>query len=215
MGRSIAMQDWPQLLALVDQALDVPTPQRPGWLRRLKLPSPLEQALHELLNERRRLERTDFLAALPALACPAPAEQGLSSPFDAGAQIGPWRLLRPVGQGGMSVVWLAERSDGLMPCPVAVKLPHAGPGQELLARRLLRERRILGVLEHPNIARLIDLGVADCHTPYLAMEFVQGENLLAYADRARLDVSQRLSLFDQVLRAVDNAHVHNVLHRDL
>lgn len=215
MGRSIAMHDWPRLLTLVDQALDLPAPQRPGWLRRLKLPSPLEQALHDLLNERRRLERTDFLAALPALPCAGPADDCLSSPFDVGTRIGPWRLLRPLGQGGMSVVWLAERSDGLMRCPVAVKLPHTGPGQDLLARRLLRESRILGVLEHPNIARLIDLGVADCRTPYLAMEYVQGESLLVYADQRRLDLSQRLSLFDQVLRAVQHAHNQNVLHRDL
>ena len=215
MGRSIAMQDWPRLLALVDLSLDVPAPQRPGWLRRLKLPLPLEQALHELLNQRRRLERTDFMAALPALVCPGPAEEGRPDAFDVGARIGPWRLLRPLGQGGMSVVWLAERSDGLIRCPVAVKLPHTGPGQELLSRRLLRESRILGVLEHVNIARLIDVGVADCRTPYLAMEYVQGESLLVYADRHRLDLARRLILFDQVLGAVQHAHDQNVLHRDL
>ncbi len=215
MGRSIALHDWPRLLALVDQALDLTAAQRSHWLRRLKLPAPLEQALLELLDQRRKLEGSDFLSALPALASTDPRPDCLTSPFDVGTRIGPWRLLRPLGQGGMSVVWLAERSDGLMRCPVAVKLPHAGPGQELLARRLLRERRILGLLEHPNIARLIDLGVADCRTPYLAMEYVRGETLLAHADTRRLDLVRRLGLFDQVLDAVAYAHDRGVLHRDL
>lgn len=215
MGRSIVLHDWPRLLALVDQALDLPAAQRAAWVQRLGLASPLQQALLDLLDQRRRLESSDFLAALPALPCADPAPNCLTSPFDVGARIGPWRLLRPLGQGGMSVVWLAERSDGLMRCPVAVKLPHTGPGQELLARRLLRERLFLGLLEHPNIARLIDLGVADCRTPYLVMEYVQGETLLAYADRGRLDLAQRLGLFDQVLDAVAYAHGQGVLHRDL
>lgn len=215
MGRSIALHDWPRLLALVDQALDLTAAQRSHWLRRLKLPAPLEQALLDLLDQRRKLEGSDFLSALPALACNEPPPDCLTSPFDVGTRIGPWRLLRPLGQGGMSVVWLAERSDGLMRCPVAVKLPHTGPGQELLARRLLRERRILGQLEHPNIARLIDLGVADCRTPYLAMEYVRGDTLQAHADTHRLDLLQRLGLFDQVLDAVAHAHDRAVLHRDL
>ena len=215
MDRSIALHDWPRLLALVDQALDLPAAQRTPWLRRLKLPLPLQQALLDLLDQRRRLEGNDFLAALPALACTDPASGCLTSPFEVGTRVGPWRLVRPLGQGGMSVVWLAERSDGLMRCPVAVKLPHTGPGQDLLARRLLRERRILGLLEHPNIARLIDLGVADGRTPYLALEYVQGETLLRHADTRRMDLVQRLGLFDQVLDAVAYAHGLGVLHRDL
>lgn len=215
MSRAIALQDWPQLLALLGQALDLPATKRADWQRRQRLPTLLEQSLGALLDERSRLDESAFLSALPALP-PAPPEADPPADLsDAGARIGPWRLLRPLGQGGMSVVWLAERADGLMACPVAVKLPHPGSGQALLARRLRRERHILGLLEHPNIARLIDIGTADSGTPYLVMEFVQGKNLLDHADQQRLSLTQRLALFDQVLRAVQFAHERRVLHRDL
>ena len=137
------------------------------------------------------------------------------APSPPGALIGPWRLLRELGQGGMSVVWLAARADGHMERQVALKLPHAGPGHELLARRLLRERSILASLEHPHIARLYEVGMTDGGTPYLVMEHVQGDDLLAYADAHRLGITQRIPLFQQVLRAVQYAHGKLVLHRDL
>jgi serine/threonine protein kinase len=213
MKAPIAAADWPRLLDLVEQALDVPQLQREFWLRRLHLPEALNTALRDLLHERAALEGDDFLTQLPSFIDPA---HGVGpGAYDAGALVGPWRLLRPLGQGGMSVVWLAERADGQIERLVAVKLPHAGPGQDVLARRLLRERKILAALAHPNIARLYDVGLTDDGTPFLVMEYVPGSSLLAYADTRRLGLAQRVALFGQVLQAVQYAHAQLVLHRDL
>ena len=208
---SIARADWPRLLDLVEQALDQPAEARPAWLQALALPAPLHTALLGLLEERRAIETGDFLAALPTVLPAEPA----AGRFAPGSLVGPWRLLRELGQGGMSTVWLAERADAQLTRQVALKLPHAGPGQDLLAARLLRERNILAALEHPNIARLYDVGLTDAGTPYLVMEYVAGDTLLAHADRLKLTIAQRLALFQQVLRAVQYAHGKLVLHRDL
>ena len=208
---TIARADWPRLLALVDQALELPPAARHAWVSGQDLPTPLHTALLGLLEERRAIETGDFLAALPTVLPAEPA----AGRFAPGSLVGPWRLLRELGQGGMSTVWLADRADAQLTRQVALKLPHAGPGQDLLAARLLRERNILAALEHRNIARLYDVGLTDAGTPYLVMEYVAGDTLLAHADRLKLTFAQRLALFQQVLRAVQYAHGKLVLHRDL
>jgi eukaryotic-like serine/threonine-protein kinase len=213
MTSPIALSDWPRLLSLVEQGTQVPAAEREAWLRGLGLPAALVQALRGLLQERQAIDSLNFLTALPAVVDGAAA--AAKGRFTPGALIGPWRLLRELGQGGMSVVWLADRADGQVDRQVALKLPHAGPGQDLLARRMLRERKILAALEHPHIARLYDVGLTEAGTPYLVMEYVEGQNLLAYADAKQLDVQQRLLLFGQVLDAVQYAHGQLVLHRDL
>jgi eukaryotic-like serine/threonine-protein kinase len=216
MTSPIALSDWPRLLSLVEQGTQVPAAERERWLQGLALPAPLAQALRGLLQERQAIDALNFLTALPAVVDVGDlANAEAPGRFTPGGLIGPWRLLREVGQGGMSVVWLAECADGQLKRQVALKLPHAGPGQELLAKRMRRERKILAALEHPHIARLYDVGVTDAGTPYLVMEFVEGDNLLAYADAQHLGIHQRLLLFRQVLDAVQYAHGQLVLHRDL
>jgi serine/threonine-protein kinase len=210
----VAAGDWPRLLELVAQALDIPAPAREAWLRALRLPPAQEDALRELLDDRRAIESQDFMATLPALGAARPPADpaGRVGP---GTRIGAWALVRRIGEGGMSTVWLAQRADGQVERQVALKLPHAGPGHELLARRLLRERSILAGLEHRHIARLYDVGVTEAGVPYLVMEHVEGDALTVHADRQRLSVAQRLALFRQVLDAVQYAHGKLVLHRDL
>ena len=209
---AIAPGDWPRLLDLLDDALETPAAERAAWLQRLALPPAQQAALQGLLAQRAQLEAQDFMATLPPLAAAPPAA---GHPFVCGALVGPWRLLQALGQGGMNVVWLAQREDGQLQRPVALKMPHAGPGQDLLAQRMLRERRILASLEHPNIARLYDVGLTEAGTPYLVMEYVPGDNLLVHADQAQLAVPQRVQLFLQVVAAVQYAHSRLVLHRDL
>ncbi|MBP7914651.1 MAG: serine/threonine protein kinase [Vitreoscilla sp.] len=208
---NIARSDWPRLLTLVEQALDMAPTERERWVGGLGLAEPLHGALLGLLRERQAIETGDFLGMLPAVG-PGPHAPGRLA---GGALVGPWRLLHEIGQGGMSTVWLAERADAQVKRQVALKLPHAGPGQDLLAARLLRERNILAALEHRNVARLYDVGVSDAGTPYLVMEYVPGTDLLSHADARRLTMPQRLVLFQQVLRAVQYAHGKLVLHRDL
>ena len=114
----------------------------------------------------------------------------------------------------MATVWLAERGDGALQRQVALKLPRAGWALGL-AQRMARERDILATLEHPHIARLYDAGSTDTGRPYLAMEYVDGEPIDAYARNHALSVPARLRLFLQVAGAVAHAHARLVVHRDL
>jgi eukaryotic-like serine/threonine-protein kinase len=133
----------------------------------------------------------------------------------AGRRMGPWRLEREIGRGGMGAVWLAHRDDGAYEGRVAVKLMRAGVDGGDLARRFLAERQILAGLDHPNIARLIDAGRDADGAPFLALEYVEGEAITAWCDRLRLPVEARLRLFLQVCAAVAHAHQRLVVHRDL
>ena len=123
--------------------------------------------------------------------------------------------MRELGSGGMGVVWLAERTDGLINRPVALKLPHGAWKRAGLAERMARERAILATLTHPNIAHLYDAGLAPDGQPYLAIEYVEGRRIDVYCDAHSLDVKARLRLFAQVADAVAYAHGKLIVHRDL
>ncbi|BDC49182.1 hypothetical protein F183_A14980 [Bryobacterales bacterium F-183] len=126
---------------------------------------------------------------------------------------GPYILETEVGRGGMGSVWRARRADGAFEQVVAVKLIRRGMDTDDVVRRFTQERQILSLLDHPNIARLLDGGVTSDGRPYLAMEFVDGKGLIEYA--RELPVTNRLQLFLTVCGAVQHAHSHLVIHRDL
>jgi TolB-like protein len=196
---------------LLDEALPLDAQGRRRWLDAL---SPEYQSLADALRE----------ALLPA------GEGGLAGSLDAGAGgelgqigsgprpgeiVGPYRLMRLLGEGGMAEVWLAQRADGAFKRDVALKLPILLRLRKDLASRFARERDILAALEHPNIARLYDAGVSSTGLPYLAMEYVAGEPLTSWCDARQLGIRERLRLFLQVLDAVQYAHVQRVVHRDV
>ncbi|HSQ32031.1 MAG TPA: tetratricopeptide repeat protein [Gemmatimonadaceae bacterium] len=130
-------------------------------------------------------------------------------------RIGPYRVVREIGRGGMGVVYLAERDDGQFRRRVAVKVLRASPDAEELHRRFVAERQILASLSHPHIAQLLDGGVSDGQLPYLVIEYVEGLSITDYCDRHRLGIAARLRLFQDVCAAVHHAHQNLVLHRDL
>src|SRR5690606_18846000 len=132
-----------------------------------------------------------------------------------GARIGPYRLERLLGEGGMGQVWLAARADGLYERRVALKLLRPGLADPRLRQRFDREREILARFAHPYIARLLDAGIDREGQPYLALEYVQGEPLTGYCQSHRLDIPARLDLFRQVCDAVSHAHANLIVHRDL
>lgn len=133
----------------------------------------------------------------------------------AGELIGPWRLIEELGRGGMGTVWLAERADGAFEQHVALKLLKRGLDSDAILERFLAERQILARLTHPNIAHLIDGGVAIDGRPYFAMERVDGEPITRWCDARQLPVRERLRLFLAVIDAVQYAHRQLVVHRDL
>jgi serine/threonine-protein kinase len=226
--------DWPTVSALFDQALDLPRDEREGWLASLPPEyDRLKPALSQLLRNHASIETKDFLERLPEIEVrgnesspPKPDEpqSDITLVHRPGAEtqdfappktvVGLYRITRLLGRGGMGSVWLAERTDGLIKRPVALKLPHVEPGDTRLAERLARERDILAGLAHPHIARLYDAGLADGQ-PYLALEYVEGVPIGAYCDEKKLSVRDRVKLFLQVIEAVQYAHSRLVIHRDL
>ncbi len=127
--------------------------------------------------------------------------------------VGPYRILDVLGEGGMGVVYRAEQTEPLRR-EVALKLVRRGMDSERVAARFAGERQALALMEHPNIARVLDAG-EDGGRPYFVMELVRGEPITAFCDRERLGVRERLRLFLDVCDAVEHAHRKGILHRDL
>ena len=227
-------EQWATLRGLLDTALEREPAERGAWIDTLDGPlAEFKPRLRELLelaaggpsasnspahvHARAHLRMLTLPKVETADFAPAPHE---AMP----ERIGPYRLLRELGSGGMASVWRAERTDMLQGRQVALKLPHGDWGaygvrsasrRTGLAERMTREREILATLNHPNIASLYDAGVADDGQPYLALEVVEGERIDDYCAKHHLDVPARLRLFLQAVRAVAHAHANLVVHRDL
>lgn len=145
----------------------------------------------------------------------ADAFRDLDHDLASGTAVGAWRVTRRIGEGGMGMVYLAERADGAFEQRVALKVIKQGMDSHEIVARFRAERRILARLQHPGIARLLDGGVTKDGRPWFAMEYVDGQPIDAYCDRHRLTVEERLDLFGRVCVAVQFAHANLVVHRDL
>jgi serine/threonine protein kinase/tetratricopeptide (TPR) repeat protein len=153
---------------------------------------------------------------------PPPGEPGLTtvrtrtsvSGSDSVDGFGPYRLVQPLGEGGMGEVWLAEQ---LRPVrrQVAIKIVKAGMDTARVVARFEAERQALAVMDHPTIAKVFDGGTTPEGRPYFAMEYVRGEPITSYCDRQRLSVPERLELFIQLCEGVQHAHQKGIIHRDL
>jgi tetratricopeptide (TPR) repeat protein len=144
------------------------------------------------------------------------AAQQVAAQSSAAQRVGPYELIRLIGSGGMGDVYLAERADEQFRRKVAIKLMRAGLEQShILLPRFSAEREILASLDHPNIARLLDGGVTAQGVPYLVMEYVEGLPIDEYCAANNLGVDQKLQLFQRLCAAVEYAHQHFVVHRDI
>lgn len=209
---------WATLRRLLDEALALGAQEQQAWL------ASLDDAARELKPTLARLLAAagrPGIAALDTLPkvetdqfAAAPGRSAEELPAH-GRSLGPYRLLRELGQGGMATVWLAERTDMLQARQVALKLPHGAWRMAGLAERMAREREILAGLEHPHIARLYDAGVSAEGQPYLALEWVDGVPIDRFVREGGLSVAACLALMLQVCEAVAYAHAHLVVHRDL
>jgi len=141
--------------------------------------------------------------------------QDRQSPAGDDVRIGAYRLVRELGEGGMGVVWLAERVDGQFRQQVAIKIAKQGIRGRAALERFLLERQILARLQHPAIARLIDGGVTGSGTPYFVMERVEGLPVTTFCLQRGLGVDDRLRVFVQICEAVQYAHRNLIVHRDL
>jgi len=207
-----ALRLWREAEPILDAALDMEPEEWPGFLdRSCGERADLRRELESLLSRWSQLD--GFLEALPLVTTEeggcCPAGDGLE-----GVRTGAYRIVRSIGAGGMGDVYLGERADGLFQRQVALKFlrPFLAPEA---ARRFDVERRVLARLEHPSVARLIDAGVASDGRPYLVTEYVDGTPIHSYCFDHRLSLEARISLFRQVVDAVEHAHRNLLVHRDL
>lgn len=194
--------DWQRREALLDRLLDLPGRERAAFVEELaRTDAEDAAALRGWLGG---IERsTDYLVP-----------QAATDPIGHDGEIvGNWRVLRPLGRGGMGEVWLGERADGLFAKQVAIKFIR--DDRPRLARHIESERRVLAGLQHPGIVRLLDAGtLADGH-PYLVTDYIDGIALDAWLERDRPTLAARLDLFRQVAASVAYAHERLVVHRDI
>jgi eukaryotic-like serine/threonine-protein kinase len=202
---------WRALDAYLDEALDLSGDARATWLDELAArDAALAAELRALLAEQDALEQSGFLTGAVARP-PRPT----SNPSLAGQVIGAYRLVSPIGHGGMGSVWLAERCDGRYEGRAAVKLLNVALVGRAVEGRFKREGDILAKVTHPNIAHLIDAGVTATGQPYLVIELVDGTHVDRYCADHSLAVGARLRLVLDVLAAVGHAHAHLIVHRDI
>jgi eukaryotic-like serine/threonine-protein kinase len=209
---------WPEVEALLDAALDLPLDARGALLDDPAAGDPAVRA-----EVRRLLEGMGdvdgFLRGTAAeFAAPlvAAADEGSGDLTSRKIErVGPYRILREIGRGGMAAVYLAERDDDQFRMQVALKLVPRGMDSAHALRRFREERQILASLEHPHIARLLDGGVTHDGLPWFALEYVAGVPIDRYCDEHALGIEARLALFCKVCDAVQFAHRNLVVHRDL
>ena len=196
---------WLRLSPLLDALLELDPQARAASLASLRDEDPQVAAdLEELLA----LESADGDFLSQPLVAPMPGPRP-------GTMVGPYRLERLLGEGGMGQVWMASRADGLYQRRVALKLLRPGLAESNLRLRFTRERQILARLEHPHIARLLDAGISGDGQPYLALDYVEGQPITDWCRERALPVEARLPLFLQVCQAVSHAHANLIVHRDL
>ncbi|MEM1093214.1 MAG: serine/threonine-protein kinase [Bacteroidota bacterium] len=202
-------EQWDRLNALFDAACEHPADEREAYVRQASAGDrELFDAVMGLLREDKSTAQLldGVVFDTQALLATAPQE---------GDRVGPYRLVRHLGTGGMGAVYLAERADGHFEQQVAIKVIRQGFGSDQTRQRFHHERQILARLQHPHIARLLDGGVTERGQSYLVLEYVEGEPIDAYCDARQLTIDDRLALFGDVCKAVLYAHSQLVIHRDL
>ena len=207
-GGALNPERWQEISPHLDEALSLSEEDRADWLAAFRAQRPeLADFLEKLLQEHRALADEHFLES--------ETQKPTNELSLTGETLGAYKLISHIGEGGMSNVWLAERSDGRFARQVAVKFLRLAVASGGAAERFKREGRILGQVAHPHIAELIDAGVTAKGEPYLVLEHVKGKQIDEYCDSRKLDVDARIKLFLDVLSAIAHAHANLVVHRDI
>lgn len=212
-GNEMTPDRWRQVREIFDQAIERGREHQASLLDELCAADPVVR--HEVEQLLLAHQETGRFVDGSASKLVKTAQQA-APPAQVGREIGPYLIVRELGHGGMGTVYLAERTVGRVRQQVALKIvrPSSENAAEVI-RRFHREREILASLDHPNIARLRDLGDTGDGLPYLVMDYVDGERIDVYCDRKRLGIRDRLELFQTVCSAVQYAHSRGVIHRDL
>lgn len=199
--------------ALFDEALAQEPSARDAWLAALSARDPVvARDVRSLLEAHDRVANSAFLDQTIG---PESIDVDTAREENAPSIVGPYRILKQIGAGGMSTVWLAERAfDGFTKQVALKRLPTflRHPAHE---KRMQREAAILAKVDHPNIARFLDASIASDDAPYIVLEFIDGESITSYCDRLRMNVRDRVKLMIDVCEAVAFLHQHAIVHRDI
>lgn len=200
-----------ELSRLFDQVVDLEGEVRESIIRERCAGDPeLERELRDLLAADSTDESAEFVVGVVASEAAT-----LTAPDLHGHTLGSWRILEAIGEGGMGTVYLADRADGAYEAKAAIKLVRGGIPSPTLSERFRVERQILAGLSHPGVAKLLDGGSTEDGTPYLVMEFIDGQPITEWCDDRALGIEDRLTLFLKVSDSVAYAHRALVAHRDL
>ncbi|GMQ81677.1 MAG: hypothetical protein BMS9Abin05_1112 [Rhodothermia bacterium] len=221
--KDISPQRWSEIESILDEALEVAPDEQISVVDRLCADDEeLRSSVMSLLKAGEKVsdfleepERKKFEQALVELAANDANDDDEETDPNLNRTVGPYRLIRRLGRGGMGQVYLGVRADDTFDKFVAVKIIRRGMDTEEILQRFRTERRILASLVHPNIARLLDGGATEDGLSYFVMDFVDGETITEFADEHRLSVQDRLDLFQKVCSAVHYAHQNLIVHRDL
>jgi serine/threonine-protein kinase len=205
----LSKERWAQVKRIFDRAIDLGPEGRASFLDSACAGDASLRAEVETLLASDNAAGGFLEAAPPSFLSP-----GAGTPHE-GQNIGPYRLVRVVGRGGMGTVFVAERADAEYRKEVAVKVVNPGPDAREIVLRFRHERQTLAALDHPNIARLLDWGTTSEGVPFFVMDYVDGAPLDEYCDAHRLGIDARLALMLTVCSAVSYAHQNLTVHRDL
>src|SRR5450432_1963053 len=216
-GLNMDTQRWERIGDIFERLLGVPLTQRPTLLDSLcGDDAELKKIVVSMLESEDSVQRLEPAGA----EVRAPTDSNLQAQdlIDVafiGTRVGPWRIERKLGAGGMGVVWLAQRADGQFEQRAALKLIKRGMDSEAVLARFFRERQILARLSHPNIARLLDGGLSTDQRPYFVMEYVEGAPIMEYCAAHSLGLRARLECALQICAALQFAHRQLIVHLDI
>ena len=205
---------WDRVKDILAEALELPPHERASYLDQQCKGDDLLRSEIDLLLQSEQEVGSEFLGE-SSLAEAATALLPIEDNSWIGRRVGAYRIVEQIGAGGMGEVYRAFRADDQYRKEVALKVIRAGQDSNSVITRFKNERQILASLEHPNIARLLDGGTTEDGVPYIAMELIEGRPITEYCDQLKLSVAERLRIFLQVCAAVQFAHEHLIIHRDI
>jgi len=205
---------WLKVREVLDHAISLPAGKRNEYLDKTCAGDPALRTEVDSLLRSHEQAGDEFLNS-PVVDLKSFAAEAEGKPSFIDRKIGVYKIIAQIGHGGMGEVYRAIRVDGQYDKEVAIKLVRVGLDTPYMVERFRHERQILASLDHPNIARLYDGGTTEDGLPYLVMELIEGTPIDQYCDEHDLSVTDRLQLFTQVCAAVQYAHQHLVIHRDI
>ena len=198
------------------EAIDLPEKQREAFLQNACCGDEVrKQRIDGLVQSHQRNSDSDFFLDSPPFSVLATTtETSMEIGEQSGDQIGRYKLLQRIGEGGMGIVYMAEQTVGVRR-RVALKIIKLGMDTRQVIARFEAERQAMALLDHPNIAKVLDIGATESGRPYFVLELVKGKNLTEFIAEREMSLNEKLQLFVQICNAVQHAHQKGIIHRDL